>query len=178
MELYFSPNGRIEQPTYWRGVITLFVISAVLSAISAYVSPFIGILGLIFIWPWIALHVKRFHDAGKTGWLTVAMVVLAIVVSFIAGMLLLGIFGVNSAAMQEQMMRDMENMQTGDAGEMMSYAMEQSKLMAQKQLLPNILSTGVVTGVVGVVMGLFKSDPNENQYGPPVSGGGQSATFE
>tara|TARA_R110002020_G_scaffold105961_2_gene246901 strand:+ start:147581 stop:147754 length:174 start_codon:yes stop_codon:yes gene_type:complete len=57
MNLYLSPNGRIDQPTYWRGVITLFVISAVISVVSAFVSPFLGILGLIVIWPWIVLHV-------------------------------------------------------------------------------------------------------------------------
>lgn len=173
MELYLSPNGRIDQSTYWRGVITLFVVSAVLSAVSAYVSPFIGFLGIVVIWPWIVLHVKRFHDAGKTGWITVAMVVLAIIVSLVASTLLFGIFGVNTAAMQEQMMRDMEDMQaSGDAGAMMAYAMEQSKQMAQKQLLPNIVGTAIVTGVVGFVMSLFKSDPNENQYGAPTGGGG------
>ncbi|MCA8902543.1 MAG: DUF805 domain-containing protein [Hyphomonas sp.] len=170
MELYFSPNGRISQGTYWRGVITLFVISAVLSAVAAYVSPFIGFLGIIFIWPWIALHVKRFHDAGKTGWLTLAMVVLAFIVSFVVGMLLMGAFGVDAASMQQEMMEDMESMQSsGDPGAVMAYAMEQSKKMAQKQLIPNLLSSGIVTAAIGFVMSLFKSDPADNQYGPPAA---------
>ena len=175
MELYLSPNGRIDQPTYWRGVITLFVISAVLTAISAYISPFLGFLGIVFIWPWIVLHVKRFHDAGKTGWMTIAMVVLAIVVSMVGGMLLMGIFGVNQAALQEQMMRDMEDMgASNDPAAAMAYVMEQSKKVAQAQLIPNILSSAIVTGVVGFVMGLFKTDPNDNQYGPGPGGAGET----
>ena len=37
MELFLTPNGRIDQPTYWRAVLILFGISAALSAISAFV---------------------------------------------------------------------------------------------------------------------------------------------
>ncbi|MEZ5997676.1 MAG: DUF805 domain-containing protein [Hyphomonas sp.] len=170
MELFLSPNGRINQPTFWRGAITLFVIGAVLSAVAAYVSPFIGFAGILLLWPWIAIFVKRFHDAGKTGWLTLAMVVLFIIVSFIVGMLLMSVFGINSAEMQEQMMKEMEDLQSsGDPGAVMAYAMEQSKKMAQAQLIPNILSSAIVTGIMGLVMSLFKSDPGDNQYGPPTA---------
>lgn len=174
MELYLSPNGRIEQATYWRAVITLFVIGAVLSAISAYVSPFLGMIGIVLIWPWIAVHVKRFHDAGKTGWMTLAMVVLAIVVSLVAGVILRPLFGVDVAAMQETMMRDMEDMASSDPGSAMAYAMEQSKKMSQAQLLPGILSSASVTAVVGFVMSLFQTDPNDNQYGPGPAGAGET----
>lgn len=178
MELYFSPNGRIDQATYWRAVITLFVISAVLSAVAAYVSPFIGFLGIVFIWPWIAVHVKRFHDADKTGWLTVAMVVLAIIVSLVASMLLMGIFGANAAALQQEMIDEMESLQSsGDAGAVMAYAMEQSKKMAQAQLIPNILSSAVVTGAVGFAMSLFKATPGSNQYGASPNGDPGTDTF-
>ncbi|OZB12791.1 MAG: hypothetical protein B7X53_17485 [Hyphomonas sp. 34-62-18] len=176
MELYLTPNGRIDQPTYWRAVLVLFGISAALSVVSAYVSPFIGFAGILFIWPWIAVHVKRFHDAGKTGWLTVAMVVLAVVVSFVLAAFLPGLFGVDPAAMQEEMQREIEQAaSSGNPAAAMSVAMEASKKASQAQLLPGILSTLIVTGVVGAVMGLFKTDPNDNQYGPGP--GGASSTF-
>lgn len=177
MELYLTPNGRIDQPTYWRAVLTLFAVSCAISAVSAFVSPFLSIAGLILIWPWIAVHVKRFHDSGKSGWLTVAMVVLAIIVSMVAGMLLLGIFGVNSVALQADMQRDIEAAASGgDPSAAISAAMDASKKIAQAQLIPNILSTGIVTGVVGFVMGLInKTDPNDNQYGPGP--GGAAPTF-
>ena len=177
MELYLSPNGRIDQPTYWRAVLVLFGISAALSVISAFVSPFIGFLGILFIWPWIAVHVKRFHDSGKSGWMTVLIVVLAIVVSFVLAMFLPALFGIDQVAMQEEMQREIEQAASGgNPAAAMTVAMEASKQAAQAQLLPSILSTLIVTGIVGAVMGAInKTDPNENQYGPGP--GGTAATF-
>lgn len=176
MELYLNPNGRIEQPTYWRAVLVLFGISAVLSFISAFVSPFLGFVGILFIWPWIAVHVKRFHDAGKTGWLTVAMVLLAVVVSIVLALFLPALFGVDQAALQAEMQREIEQASaSGNPAAAMSVAMEASKKAAQAQLIPSLVSTLIVTGVVGAVMGLFKTDPNDNQYGPGPEGA--SSTF-
>jgi uncharacterized membrane protein YhaH (DUF805 family) len=176
MAQFFSPNGRIDQPTYWRAVLILFVISAALSAVSAFVSPFLGFVGLIFIWPWIAVHVKRFHDSGKSGWLTIAMVVLALIVSLVSSFILPGLFGIDQLALQEEMQRDIERAASGDPSLAISAAMEASKKVAQAQLLPSILATGIVTGVVGFVMGLINNtDPNDNQYGPGP--GGASAAF-
>jgi len=176
MELLFSPNGRIAQPTYWRAIIILFVISAVINVAAAYGSPFLGFAAIIFIWPWIAIHAKRFHDAGKTGWLTLAMIVLAIIVSAICSMLLPGLFGVDMASMQREMEENMQDyMASNDPGAAMAYVMEESKRISQAQLLPSILSSGIVTAVVGFVMSLFKTDPNDNQYGPGP--GGAAETF-
>ncbi len=176
MELFLTPNGRIDQPTYWRAVIILFGISVVLSAISAFVSPFLGFAGLLFIWPWIAVHVKRFHDSGKSGWLTIAMVVLAIIVSIIASMILTTLFGVDQASLQAEMQRDIENAAAGDPSLAISAAMDASKGIAQATLLPSILSSAVVTGAVGFVMGLInKTDPSDNKYGPGP--GGASVAF-
>ena len=170
MALYFSPNGRIAQSTYWQGVIVLLVISVILTVLSAYSSPFIGFLSILLIWPWIAVHVKRFHDAGKTGWLTVAMVVLAFIVSLVAGLILPPLFGVDMAGMQAEMQRDMQDMAaSNDPAAMMAATMEHSRRIAQASLLPNILASVLSVGVVGFVMGLFKSDPVENQYGPPTA---------
>lgn len=122
------------------------------------------------------MHVKRLHDSNKSGWLTIAIVVLAAVVSMIVGFILPGLFGVDQAALQAEMQREIENAAAGDAALAMSEAMDASKRIAQATLLPSILSTAVVTGVVGAVMGLFKTDPNDNQYGPGPAGAGAAFT--
>lgn len=156
---------------YWRAVLILLGISAAISVISAFVSPFLGMAGLLFIWPWIAVHVKRFHDAGKTGWFTLGMVVVAIIVSMIAGFILPGLFGIDQAALQQEMQREIESATAiGDPAQAMSAAMEASRGLAQAQLLPSILATAISTGAVGAVMGLFKTEPNDNQYGPGPGG--------
>lgn len=172
MELFLSPNGRIDQPTYWRAVLILFAVSAALSVVSAFVSPFLGFIGIVLIWPWIAVHVKRFHDSGKTGWMTLAIVVLAIIVSWVASLILLPIFGVDAVALQAEIQREVEQASaSGDAAAAMSAAMDASKRATQAQLLPSIVSTLLVTGVVGFVMGAMnKTDPNDNQYGPGPQG--------
>jgi uncharacterized membrane protein YhaH (DUF805 family) len=177
MELFFSPNGRITQGTYWRGALILFAISAVLTAAAAFVSPFLGMAGLIFIWPWIAIHVKRFHDAGKTGWLTLAMVVLAMIVSFIASSFLPGLFGIDQAAIQAEMTERMTEAANDDPSAMMSSIMEETKALSQRMLPAQILSTLLVTGIVGAVMGLFKQEPKDNQYGALPGGSGTTTTF-
>ncbi len=175
MDLFLSPNGRIDQPTYWRGVAILLAISVAVSALSAYVNPFVGFLGILFIWPWIAVHVKRFHDSGKSGWLTIAVVVAALVLSLILGAILPGLFGVNMLALQADLQRQIEDASSGgDPGEMMAIVTESTKRIGQAQLLPNIVSTAIVTGVIGVLMGVInKTDPNENKFGPGPGG----ATF-
>jgi|GEM_PF-3622465 hypothetical protein len=48
--------------------------------------------------------------------------------------------------------------------------------MTQAQFLPNIVSTAIVTAVIGFVMSLFKSTPGTNKYGSP-SGEAAADTF-
>ena len=104
--------------------------------------------------------------------------VLAIIISLILGMILPAVFGVDVAGMQAEMQRDMEDIAaSNDPGAMVAAAMEQSKRIAQASLIPNVLASAITTGVVGFVMSLFKSDPNENKYGPPT-GPGSVDTFE
>ncbi len=172
MDLFLSPNGRIDQPTYWRGVLILLAISIAISAISAFVNPFIGMLGIVFIWPWIAINVKRFHDSGKSGWLTIAIVVAAMILSFILGAILPGLFGVDMLGLQADMQREIEDVTSGgDPSEMMSVMTASTQRIAQAQLLPNIVSTAIVTGLIGVLMGVInKTDQNENKFGPGPSG--------
>lgn len=168
MDLFLSPNGRIDQPTYWRGLIILLVISIAISALSAFVNPFISMLGILFIWPWIAVHVKRFHDSGKSGWLTIAIVVAAMIISLILGAILPGLFGVDMAGLQAEMQREIEDITSdGDPSEMMSVMTQWTQRIAQAQLLPSLASTAIVTGLIGVIMGAInKTDPNDNKFGP------------
>jgi uncharacterized membrane protein YhaH (DUF805 family) len=177
MNLFLTPNGRIDQPTYWRAVLILLGISIAMSVISAFVSPFLGFASLLFIWPWIAVHVKRFHDSGKTGWITIAIVVLAMIVSMILGIFLPGLFGVDQLALSQDMQQEIERASSGgDPSAAIGAAMDASKRVAQAQLLPSLVSTALVTGIVGAVMGAInKTDPNDNQYGPGP--GGASVAF-
>ncbi len=64
VNLFFSFNGRIRRTHYWIGWAIVFVVGLVIGMI-----PFLGVLGILLLWPNLAIGVKRLHDMGKTGWL-------------------------------------------------------------------------------------------------------------
>ncbi|MDP3801335.1 MAG: DUF805 domain-containing protein [Phenylobacterium sp.] len=64
----FSFEGRLRRSHFWISWVILFFGGFVVGLI-----PFIGqLIGLILIWPNIAIQVKRLHDMGKTGWWVLA----------------------------------------------------------------------------------------------------------
>ncbi len=63
--LFISFNGRIRRSHFWIAWLILLVGGFILGLI-----PILGtILGLVLIWPNLAIQVKRLHDMGHTGWL-------------------------------------------------------------------------------------------------------------
>lgn len=163
MELFFSPNGRIDQPTYWRAVLILAGASAAITFLSTFVSGILGFVSLVVIWCWIAVHAKRFHDNGKSGWYMLILIVTSWVLSFVLGSILPGLFGFDQAAYEAEVQDAMSG--GGFMGMM--------EVMAEAQratIIPNVLSTFIITGALGAIMSLFKTDPNDNQYGPGPAG--------
>lgn len=164
MEFYFSPNGRIEQPAYWRGVWILFAVSTAVTVLATFVSGIFGFLSLGVMWVWIALHAKRFHDNGKTGWYMLLMILVAAVVGFVLGLFLPALFGFDAAAYNAEL----ESAMGGRGG--FAAVMEAMNEAQRATFLPSVLTTAITTGTIGAIMGLFKTDPNDNQYGPGPAG--------
>jgi uncharacterized membrane protein YhaH (DUF805 family) len=93
ISLFTSFEGRINRAKWWLGVVVLLVIEWIVAAVfgmgfgrnmmtmgpedmaameqalSAMWLPLV-IIGLIFLWPTLAVYVKRWHDRGKSGWWT------------------------------------------------------------------------------------------------------------
>ncbi len=72
-ELYLSIDGRISRSTLWLKYFVPILIIDVIIAIWAAADPTTGnivslIVGLILIWPGIAVTVKRWHDRDKSAW--------------------------------------------------------------------------------------------------------------
>ena len=170
MELFLSPNGRIDQPTYWRAVLILFGASSLITLLSIYVVGAIGLLSFGVIWAWIAVHAKRFHDNGKSGWYMLILIVVAAILSMLLGSILPGLFGFDQAGYEEQVQ---DAMGSGDFAVMMAAINEGQRAT----VVPSILSTLIMTGILGAIMGLFKTDPNDNQYGPGPGGSASADLF-
>ena len=89
--LFFSFSGRANRAKWWLGLIALSVIgtiagsiflggamaslygidpqdtAAIMAAMSGVLIPSF-IIGLVLLWPSLALYTKRWHDRGKSGW--------------------------------------------------------------------------------------------------------------
>jgi uncharacterized membrane protein YhaH (DUF805 family) len=63
--LLISPQGRIARAPFWLGFAFVMLLNLFAGA-APVVGPFIG---LMLIWPQIALQIKRLHDIGWSGWL-------------------------------------------------------------------------------------------------------------
>ena len=71
-QLLLSFDGRINRGKYWAVVATFLVVSLIALRISV---AMYYIVALAFIWPGLAVQVKRWHDRGKSGWWVLIMFV-------------------------------------------------------------------------------------------------------
>ncbi len=94
LQTFTSFEGRIPRMTFWLSVIVLWIIEMVLftlfggmsmmnvdpndpAAAQAALSGMwpIWIIGLIFLWPALAIYAKRWHDRDKSGWWSLIVLV-------------------------------------------------------------------------------------------------------
>lgn len=90
MSVFTSFEGRIGRQFWWIGLIVLAVIEWIIVLLLATVlgiplfghydpgtgmlipdmraNVLFGIIGLIFLWPGLAIYTKRWHDRDKSGW--------------------------------------------------------------------------------------------------------------
>ena len=174
--LLFSPSGRISSSEFMRGAIILIVIGAVLQLLNL-VSVKLGMglgftVGLVTIWCWVVLWVKRFHDADKSGWMSLVVILAWLVIAWIASLLLMPMFAGDAAQQATEMSAAMEGAaESGDVGAIWSMAMESAAVQAKKTAIPSAIMGAVVAGAVAYVGNmLIKHDPNDNQYGPSGEG--------
>lgn len=159
MGLFFNPQGRIGKGPFWIGVIVLLVISTALSAVSAYgprtVGTIISLLSLVLIYPGVCVYVKRFHDAGKSGWWYLLVILLGFAITACASFFLVA--------------PRFAELQGGPqpGGPEFQAAVRQ---ITQDTFIPLTAVGVVVSLVIAFIVSMLPSDPGENKYGPPASG--------
>jgi uncharacterized membrane protein YhaH (DUF805 family) len=105
------------------------VLGAALALVWGLISLIIG-LGLAFAW--VCIFSKRFHDAGQSGWMTLAAIGVAVVLYFIVGLILNPIFPAPSIT------------SLGDMGSIQS--------MQTSMALRGMITTLIVNGALGFYM--------------------------
>ncbi len=172
MNLLFSPSGRINSAEFRQGALILIVLGFLFNIspmINYQLSMILGIVGLVFIWCWIVLWIKRYHDSGKSGWMCLLPIVLFIVLAFIISMVVqaMGMAGIDpeTQAAIEEMAN--EAAESGDIGGMFSQMMGMGAEVAKKTALPNALMTALASAIIAFGFNaIIKSEPNENSFGP------------
>jgi uncharacterized membrane protein YhaH (DUF805 family) len=140
--LFWSMDGRIRRSHFWAAWGILFAANLLLGWI-----PLIGFLvGLLLIWPSIAIQTKRLHDMGKTGWfqlLPYAAWVVAIIVAVSA----VGLAAVSNP----------DGLENGDPGAIMA---------AMGPMAIAIIL--VLLGSIGYLIwiGATEGQPGRNRFGP------------
>lgn len=169
-DLLFNPNGRIGRNRFWQGMVILTVLSLLVVAANTMVSPMVGIISLLLIYPYICVYGKRLHDAGTTAWWVIAIWLGSLVISFIFG-LVVGPFFMTPEMIDIQEEAS-ERLATGDwAG-----FMQGMEIVAGKMLPLNLIATVGTNLILALIVGSLKTDPNENKHGP-VPGTQSADTF-
>lgn len=94
LNFLFNPQGRISRSQFWLQYFLPYLgISVVAGFADAIITPELAargggilgtIVGLFYLWPSIAVPVKRFHDRDMTGWWVLIFAVIIIVGVIIA----------------------------------------------------------------------------------------------
>ncbi|EAP88905.1 MAG: DUF805 domain-containing protein [Oceanicaulis sp.] len=157
-----SANGRMAPADFQKAGLILIAISFVL-ALTPLVLPVVLaslltiIVGLALIYPWACIWSKRLHDAGRSGWMFLVVLVIWIVLGLIVNQIVATIFGGEAARMM------VAAMETGNPDAMM----QASKAATQATALPSAVLNAIVGfGVIFAGNAILKQDPQENRYGP------------
>lgn len=142
---YANFKGRSTRAEYWWAMLFLFLVSA---AINVSQIPLIsGVFQLAVIIPTFAILVRRFHDTGRSGYLTMALYLISFVGAVVAIYPLVGA---------------MINMPvpTQPDPEIIKNALLDNKLS-----FFGGLAVSVVAGFISLVITILPSAP-DNKYGP------------
>lgn len=153
--LLFSPSGRIGPQAYFKGMMVIAVIGALLSLlalVSTSLGTIGGLLSIVLLYCFFALTIKRTHDAGRSGWMSIVWFILFIVVSMVVGAIIGQVTGVS--------MMDIINAS-------MAQDVETVEALTKKSTIPSAIG-GIISYAVGafLINKLNKSDPHDNQFGP------------
>ena len=156
-----SANGRMAPADFQKAGLVLVAISFVLGLFPLFLplilAGVIGLLSLVLIYPWVCIWSKRLHDAGKSGWLTLVVIVVWIVLGMIANQIVSMIFGGEATRMMAAAM------ETGNPDAIM----QASQAASQATALPTAILNALVS--VAMIFGgnaILQQDPQENRYGP------------
>ena len=160
--LLFSPSGRIGPGQFMSGVKILVIIAVAIAILPALVPALVmlNILGLVMLWCWVVLWVKRYHDGGKSGWMCLIPIIIYIIIGGIVSTILAGMF-----VDTEAIAAIADAQEQADLGALMS--MMGKGGMTTTGLIVTALAGAAVSYIIAMVFNnTIKHDAHDNQFGP------------
>ena len=167
-KLLFSSGGRINQEKFYKGAVILLAINffgwlAWFGGLAA--GMLASLFSLVLIYCWGCLFAKRLHDAGKSGYLYLVLLLIFIVISWLMGALLMGIFTPEVVDFQVEL-QEISSRKTptmDDVVDMFNLIERMYVMTAIPKAISFLLSGALIAFGVNAKL---RSDPNDNQYGP------------
>ena len=172
--LLFSPSGRIGPAAFLKGIGIIAAIGAVITVVPMFslsLGTTLSFVSILLLIPLFMLVIKRLHDSGKSGWLSILFVILIGIIAAVLQSVASNMFGGSAMA---EMKAATEELTTSGAsfGEIMAatqeLAVEYGPAIAKNTAIPS-----AIAGFFGTMGGAFlvnlilKQDAHENQYGHP-----------
>ena len=165
--LLFSPNGRVGPQAFLKGLGIIALLSALISMVPAFnfsLGTILTYASIVLLFPIFCLLIKRSHDGGKSGWMSIVWFILIMILGFAATAFAQNMTGgqplqemneLVRAAMAEQDLRAV-----GEIGK------EYAPAVAKNAAIPASIAGFVATMLGGFLVNLFvKQDAHENQFG-------------
>ena len=167
MNLLLSPSGRITPSQYMTGMVVIGVASALVALLGIYVPALeivATLVSLVLFYAFFALGIKRSHDAGKSGWLSITHLLLLLGVASLVLGVLWAAFGADFGALMEATM-------SGDP----ALAEAAGERFEEESALPSALSNFIIYPATAFIVNMLnRHDPTPNQYGNVID----ANTFE
>jgi len=170
--LLFSPKGRIGPSDFIKGLAIIAVIGALITLMPLFsyaLSQPLALASILLLFPLFCLLIKRCHDAGKSGWMSILFFLLIMII----GAVLQYFAGTATGGVEmQEMTAAMEELAESGAG--FGEILEQQTLLMNEfgpAIAKNTALPSAIAGFIGTMLGgyitnfILKSDDHENQYG-------------
>ena len=171
--LLFSPKGRINSGAFSKAAIILIALMFLLSVsslISVKIGLFLNLIGLIVIWCWIAVWIKRYHDSGRSGWMSLIPIIIWVIGGYILSSVVTNMV-VPADLMAEFETSVTEILQTDGFGAMIGemFNGELAQKISKISTLPTSIAGAVWSALIAFGFNaIIKHQPEENQFGHPI----------
>lgn len=175
--LFLEPQGRLAPTPFARGLVLLTGVFMIITVLSAVVSPSLGPLQVVLIFPYICLFGKRLHDAGLSAWLWLAFLLGYGLVNLVATSAFFPVLSPQAYAMQAEVQTiTVEVLKGGISPIQLEAYTERMQLFTRLSAVTSVASLLLSSALVGFAAYRMRSDPKPNRHGPPTLGG-PASTF-